>query len=131
MAYSVKLKNQEGTEINYSNVEQVSIPLASGNGDATFMARYDVGKYVSTNIDYDGGKHACNGVDYLCRIFITGTTARNVPDSITVRIGSTEATANVAYVYTKLTDTQAVVKIHGACITGAIEIEAVAVTPSA
>ena len=127
MAYTVKLKNQAGIEVNYSDIENVTIPLASGSGNATFMARYGVTKYASANITYDGGEYAANGVDYMCRIS-TGSTGKHVPDSIIVKIGGTEATANLAYVYTKLTNIESVVRINGSYITGEIEIEAYAKT---
>ena len=129
MAYTVKLKNQAGTEVKYSGIEQLSLPLASGNGTAPFMARYSVTKYASASITYDGGDYASNSVDYMCRIS-TGSTGKVVPASITVKIDGDVATANVEYVYTKLSNTDAIVKVNGSHITGTIEIEAVAATPS-
>jgi hypothetical protein len=130
MPYTVKLKNQAGIEVNYSDIENVTIPLASGSGNATFMARYGVTKYASSNLTYDGGEYTANGVDYMCRMS-TGSTGKYVPDSIKVKIGGTEAVAGLAYVYTKLTNLEAIVKVNGSYITGAIEIEAMAVTPKA
>ena len=126
MAYNVKLKNQTGTEVNYEAIEQVTIPLSSGMGNATFVARYDVTKVASAYITYYGGDTAGNGVDYTCCIS-TGGTGKNVPDSITLTIGGKDATANVAYVYTKVSNTEAVVKVNGSYITGAIGLTAVAV----
>ena len=128
MPYTVKLKNQSGEEVNYSSIEQVSIPLASGTGNAYFMARYAVSKTASANITYNGGDYAANSVDYVCRIS-TGSTGKHVPASVTVKIGG-NAAANNAYAYTKITDTEAVVKVIGSYITGDINITANAVTPS-
>ena len=122
MPYTVKLKNQSGEEVNYSSVEQVAVPLASGTGNAYFMARYAVVKAVSANITYYGGDYAANGVDYMCHIS-TGTTGKNVPASITVKIGGVAA-ANDAYVYTQISSTEAVVKVNGSYITGDINIAA-------
>jgi hypothetical protein len=122
MPYTVKLKNQSGEEVNYSSVEQVAVPLASGTGNAYFMARYAVTKAVSANITYYGGDYAANGVDYMCRIS-TGSTGKNVPESVTVKIGGA-AVANDAYVYTKISSTEAVVKVNGSYITGDINIAA-------
>ena len=129
MSYTVKLKNQTGTEVNYSAIEQVTIPLANGTGNATFVARYGVTKLIAAYITYDGGDYASNGVDYMCRIS-TGSTGKHVPNSIKVTIDNKDATASVAYVYTKLSDTEAVVKVNGSYITGAVGITAEAVTPS-
>ena len=128
MGYTVKLKNKVGTEVNYSEIEQVTVPLASGIGNATFVARYNVTRYTSANITYDGGDTATNSVDYMCRI-TTGATGNHVPDKITVKVGGKEATESVAYVYTKLSNTDAVVKVNGSYISGDIEIEAVAAIP--
>lgn len=127
MAYTVKLKNQAGIEVNYNNVENVTIPLASGSGNAVFTARYDVTKIASAYITYDGGDNASNGVDYMCRIS-TGSTGKYVPDDATVKIGGKAATRNVGYVYTKLSNTEAVVSVRGSYITGAVELLAEAVT---
>ena len=126
MSYTVKLKNQTGTEVNYSAIEQVAIPLANGTGNATFVAKYGVTKYASAYITYDGGDTAGNGVDYMCRIS-TGSTGKNVPDSVTLTIDGNNATANVGYVYTKVSNTEAIVKVNGSYITGAIGLTAVAV----
>lgn len=128
MAYTVKLKNQNGEEVNYNSIEQVSIPHASGTENVLFVATYDVTKIASLNITYDGGDKdanvkAANGVDYMCRIS-TGNTGKNVPDSITVNIGDSKATANEAYVYTKVSDTEAIVRVKGSYITGDITISA-------
>ena len=127
MARTVKLKNQAGLEVTYSNIEQVTIPLASGNGNATFVAEYHVSKVASTYITYIGGGYAANTVDYMCRIS-TGTTGKKVPDSVTLKIGESVATSGTHYTYTKLSDSEAVVSVLGAHITGDIVIEAVAVT---
>ena len=129
MPYTVKLKNQSGEEVNYSSVEQIAIPLVSGTGNAYFMARYSVNKSASANITYDGGDHAANGVDYMCRIS-TGSTGKHVPTSIEVKIDGKTATASTAYVYTKISNTEAVVKVNGSYITGTVYISAEAVTPS-
>lgn len=126
MAYTVKLKNQTGTEVIYSSVEQVALPLSSGAGNATFLASYAVSKTASAYITYDGGDMAAHDVDYMCRIS-TGSTGKTVPTSISVNIGGSVATAGTAYTYTKLSDTEAVVKVKGSYITGAITITAVAV----
>ncbi len=127
MPYTVKLKNQSGEEVNYSSVEQVAVPLASGTGNAYFTARYAVVNTVSANITYYGGDYAANGVDYMCRIS-TGSTGKNVPASITVKIGGAVA-ANDAYVYTKISSTEAVVLVNGSHITGDLNIAAEALTP--
>lgn len=129
MGYTVKLKNKVGTEVNYSSIEQVNLPLASGGGNATFMARYNVTKYASANISYVGGDSATNSTDYVC-LLSTASTGKHVPDGIKLKIGNSEVVEGVTYVYTKLSDTEAIVKINGSYITGDIEIEAVAVTPS-
>ena len=127
MAYTVKLKDQTGTEVAYSAIEQVSIPLASGSGNATFTARYEVMKAASANITYDGGDYASNGVDYICSIS-TGNTGKSVPDSITVRVNGQEIPTVEAYIYTKLSNSEAYVKIFGAYITGDITIAVAALT---
>ena len=125
MPYTVKLKDQTGTEVTYSAIEQVSIPLASGSGNATFTARYSVAKTASANITYDGGDYASNGVDCLCRIS-TGSTGKGVPSSITVKINNKEVKAGEAYVYTKVSTSEAFVKVLGSYITGDVVIQAVA-----
>lgn len=127
MAYTVKLKNQAGIDVNYSDVETVTIPLASGNGNAAFFARYGVTKNAAVSITYDGGDYAANGVDYLC-VISTGSTGKKVPNSIEVKIGGNIATENLAYTYSKLTDTIATVKVVGQYITGDIVLTAVAVS---
>lgn len=129
MGYSVKLKNKVGTEVNYGEIEQVTIPLASGKGNVTFAARYGVTRYTSANITYVGGDTATNSVDYMCLIS-TGSTGKHVPNSIVVKVGGNVVAVDSAYTYTKLSDTEAIVKVNGSNITGDIEIEAVAVTPS-
>lgn len=125
MAYTVKLKNQAGIDVNYSDVETVTIPLASGSGNAAFFARYGVTKNAAVSITYSGGDYAANNVDYLC-VISTGSTGKKVPGSITVKIGDKDATLNVAYTYSVLTDTIAVVKVVGQYITGDIVLTAVA-----
>ena len=130
MGYPVKLKNKVGTEVNYTAIEQVTIPLVSGNGNATFVARYNVTRYTSANITYIGGDSATNGTDYTCLISTDGT-GKHAPDSIRVKVGGNEITEGGAYEYHKLSDTEALVKINGSYITGDVEIEAVAVVPSA
>lgn len=125
MPYTIKLKNQTGTEVTYNSVEQVAIPLASGSGNATFMARYDVTKETSTNITYYGGSKAAHGIDYLCRIS-SGSSGKVVADSISVSIGGSVATVGKAYEYTKLSNSEAIVKINGTYITGAVSIKATA-----
>ena len=127
MAYSVKLKNQMGTEVIYNSIEKVTIPLSAGTGDATFVARYYVTKTDSPNITYIGGGAAANSVDYVCHISTEGT-GKKVPDTITVKIGGTVATIGTHYTYTKHSDTEATVFIVGSQITGYIVIEAVAVS---
>ena len=128
MPYTVKLKNQSGEEVNYSSIEQVAIPLASGTDNAYFMARYTVEKVVSANVTYDGGNNAANGVDYMCRIS-TGTSGKHLPSALTVKIGGTLASVGVAYDYTKISNTEATVKVKGEYITGDLYILAEAVTP--
>ncbi len=123
MAYSVKLKNQTGTEVPYGSIEQVAIPLSSGSGNVTFLAAYTVSKTAVANITYDGGDTAANSVDYMCRIS-TGSTGKTVPTSISVSIGGSVATAGTAYTYTKLSSTEAIVKVKGSYITGAVTISA-------
>ena len=127
MAYSVKLKNQMGTEVTYSSIEKVTIPLSAGTGDATFVAKYFVTKTPSPGITYIGGGSVANSVDYMCRIS-TGTTGKKVPTSITVKVGGTLLAGGTHYTYTRLSDTEASVGILGASITGDIVIEAVAVS---
>lgn len=126
MPYTVKLKDQTGTEITYSAIEQVSVPLASGSGNATFSARYNVVKVAASNITYDGGNYATHDTDYLCRIS-TGSTGKSVPSSISVKADGKELVSGEGYVYTKLSSSEAYVKIVGSYITGNIEIGAVAV----
>lgn len=125
MAYSVKLKNQSGTDVNYNAIEQVTIPLASGTGYAIFTARYGVSKTISRGISYVGGDTASNGVDYMCRITATG--GAKVPNDVTIKIGDVEVEEALVYSYTKLTDTEAIVKINGTYITGLVTITAEAV----
>lgn len=129
MPYTVKLKNQTGAEIPYSFIEQLAVPLASGAGNAVFVARYEVTKTLSTNITYEGGDFAAHGIDYMCRIS-TGSTGKNVPASILVTVGGNEINVGTGYTYTKLSDTEAFVKINGESITGNVTIVAVAVAPS-
>lgn len=130
MPYTVKLKNQAGIDVNYSDIEIATIPLASGSGNAAFVARYGVTKLAAANITYNGGDYAAHSVGYICLI-TTGATGKHVPDKVTIKIGDRVATENLAYTYAKLTDTHAVIKVVGDYITGNIEITAVAVTPSA
>ena len=125
MAYTVKLKNQSGTEVTYSAVEQVAIPLSTGNGNAYFMARYDVSKTSSSNITYEGGTVAAHGVDYICRISCSSSSYK-VPTSVSVTIGGTVATENVAYTYTRISNAKAFVRINGTYVTGDIVITAIA-----
>ena len=125
MAYTIKLKNQSGTEVTYNAVEQVAIPLSAGNGNAFFMARYGVSKTSSSNIAYEGGATAAHGVDYICRIS-RGSTSYKVPTNVSITIGGNVATANVAYTYTRISDAEAFVKINGTHITGDISITATA-----
>lgn len=127
MAYTVKLKNQAGIDVNYSDIETLTIPMASGSGNAVFMARYAVTKYAASNITYNGGDYAANGVDYLC-VITTGETGKLVPDKIKVTIGGNTAEANLAYSYSKMTGNYSVVRVNGAYVTGDIVVEAVAVT---
>jgi hypothetical protein len=129
MAYTVKLKNQAGIDVNYSDVETVTIPFASGSGNAVFSARYGVTKNAAARIAYNGGDHAANGVDYIC-VISTNVEGYKVPDStgITVKIGGKDATVNLAWTYSKLSDTIAVVKVVGQYITGDIALTAVAVS---
>lgn len=130
MAYTVKLKNQAGIDMKYSDVENVTIPLASGSENAIFTARYNVVKPIAAYITYDGGDYASNGVDYMCRIS-TGDTGKNVPNQVLVTIGGEMVSVGSVYTYTKLTATEAFVKVNGSHITGDIRIVAEAVTPSA
>ena len=131
MAYNVKLKNQLGTEVTYSSIETVAVPLASGTGSANFAAQYSVNKNDGTNIAYDGGTSAAYGVDYMCRIYIpSGVTGYKLPESITIKIDSATATAGVGYTYTKLSNTESYVKILGNKITGNITMVASAVKSS-
>ena len=124
MSYTVKLKDQTGTEVTYSAIEQVTIPLASGSGNATFTAQYNVSKVSVANVEYDGGGYAANGADYLCRIS-TGSSGKSLADSITVKVSGNELTKSEGYEYTKLSSSEAFVKIIGSYITGNIEIRAV------
>ena len=129
MPYTIKLKNQSGEEVNYSSIEQLAVPLASGTDNAFFMARYGVTKPVSVNVTYYGGDYAANGVDYMCRIS-TGSTGMYVPSTVTVKIGGEVASVGTGYDYVKISDTEAIVKVNGAYITGDIYLLAEAVTPS-
>ena len=124
MSYTVKLKDQTGTEVTYSAIEQVTIPLASGGGNAIFTAQYNVSKIAATNIEYDGGAYASHDVDYLCRIS-TGSSGKSLADSITVKVSGNELAKGEGYEYTKLSSSEAFVKIVGSYITGNIEIRAV------
>lgn len=128
MPYTVKLKNQSGEEVNYSEIEQLAIPLASGTDNAFFMARYNVTKANSPYINYDGGNYAANKVDYLCRV--SSGSGKHVPTNVTVKINGQTAANGNAYVYTRLTDTEAIIKLNGTHIIGDVYILAEAVTPS-
>lgn len=127
MSYSVKLKNQSGTEVAYTAIEQVTIPLASGTGYATFTARYGVTfshERGEGKLAYSGGEYASNGVDYMCRIYLPEGTAASVQGGIgegegTVLIGGVEPSPD-AYEYTQIASTEAVLKIKGEYITGDI-----------
>ena len=119
MAYNIKLKNQIGTEVNYASVEQVNIPLSSGTGEATFLAKYKVTKTAKANITYIGGDAAAYGVDYMCRI-----TGSAVADSVTVSVGGATAAQNTAYTYVKVSDTEAYVVVNGSFVTGDLVITA-------
>lgn len=127
MPYTVKLKNQAGVDVNYSDIETVTIPLASGSGNAAFMARYGVTKLAAASITYNGGDYAANGVDYIC-VITTGNTGKLVPNAIKVTIGGKTAQVDLAYTYLKLTNTISAVRVEGSYITGDIVIEATAVT---
>lgn len=127
MPYTVKLKNQIGTEVIYNSIERVTIPLSNGTGDATFVAKYYVTKVESPNITYIGGGSAANSIDYTCRIS-TGSTGKKVPDDIIVKVENTQLVKERQYSYTKHSDTEATLFIPGAYITGYLKIEAVAVS---
>ena len=129
MAYTVKLKNQAGIDVNYSDIETVTIPLASGSGNAAFFARYSVTKSYSTGITYNGGDYASNGVDYLC-VITTTVDGYKVPEStgISVKINGNDAEVNLAWQYYKLSDKVAAIKIVGQYITGDIVLSAEAAT---
>ena len=126
MAYSVKLKNQMGTEVTYSSIEKVTIPLSAGTGDATFVAKYYVTKVESPNITYTGGGSTANSIDYTCRIS-TGATGKKVPDDVSVKVDNTQLVKDRQYTYTKHSDTEATLFVPGTYITGYLKIEAVAV----
>ena len=117
MSYSVKLKDQTGSEITYNSVEQVALPKSSGNGNAHFVAQYTVTKSVARVSYIAGGNMAANSVDYMCHL--TG----NVPEAVTVTIGGNVMTAD-DYTYNKVGDTNAIVHIIGSSITGDIVITA-------
>ena len=89
MSYSIKLKNQTGDEVIYNDVDQVALPLASGNGNAYYAAKYKVTlNAYKANGESIGNHHysenAAHGVDYSCLVFKDG----NYIDSITVTVGS-------------------------------------------
>ena len=119
MSYTVKLKDQTGSEVTYNSIEQVAIPKASGNGNAHFVAQYSVTKTVLSGITYVGGDSAAHGVDYMCYI-----TATAVPDAITVTIAGNALAVGSDYAYTKLNDGTAIINIYGSKITGDITITA-------
>ena len=118
MAYTVKLKNQTGSEVIYSAIETLAVPMSSGVGDAYFIARYNVEHTASASVEYDGGKYAAHGVDYVCRI---SASIGTIPTSITVTIGGTAKTCDVDYTYSQA---EGLVIIKGSCITGDIVITA-------
>ena len=127
MAYSVKLKNQSGTDVTYGAIEQVTIPLSTGTGNALFTARYNVTKNdgsLEKMISYSGGDYASNGVDYMCRISIPEDAPASVQGGIgegegTVLIGGVEPSPD-AYEYKQITNSEAILKIKGEYITGDI-----------
>jgi hypothetical protein len=90
------------------------------------LAAYSVSKTTAANITYDGGDTAAHSVDYMCRIS-TGSTGKSVPTNISIAIGGSVVTAGTAYTYTKLSSTEAIVKVKGSYITGDITIIATAV----
>ena len=96
MAYTVKLKNQAGIDVNYSDIETVTIPLASGSGNAAFFARYSVTKSYSTGITYNGGDYASNGVDYLC-VITTTVDGYKVPESTGISVNSCSNYAEIIH----------------------------------
>lgn len=121
MPYSVKLKDQTGTEIIYNSVERVALPQASGSNNAEFMAKYSVTKSPNDGITYHGGDSAAHGVDYLCYIESTSTLS----STATVVIDSVQATAGTDYLYKVSADSKsAFIQIYGANITGKITITA-------
>ena len=127
MAYSVKLKNQSGTDVTYGAIEQVTIPLSTGTGNALFTARYKVTMNYERGegkLAYSGGEYASNGVDYMCRIYLPDNAAASVQGGIgegegTVLIGGVEPSPE-AYEYTQIASKEAVLKIKGEYITGDI-----------
>lgn len=119
MPYTVKLKNQIGSEVNYGSIERIAVPLASGTGNAYFMARYDVKHVAVSNITYSGGEYAAHAVDYACRITSTGA----LPNAVTVTIGGETQQKDVGYTYSK-EPTCGHIVIKGAYITGNIVITA-------
>jgi hypothetical protein len=122
MPYTVKLKNQIGTEVFYQSIEQVSIPLSSGAGNATFLAKYTA-SMTGKNSTFTGGATAAYGVDYICHIN-TLPASKYVPTSVTVKIAGNTAIAGTDYEYTKNGSVYGLIKIFGASITGNIEITA-------
>ena len=119
MPYSVKLKDQTGTEIIYTSVEQVSLPQVSGTTPAEFMAKYSVTKSPVDGITYKGGDTTAHGVDYLCYITSTGSLAT----SVTVYIADVKVNVGDGYTYT-VNGNSALLYINGNKITGNILINA-------
>ena len=119
---NIKIKNQSAAEIAYAGIGILTVPLSSGAGNATFLARYEVHKNASTYINIDGCDYAARLIDYMCHI--SANNGKKVPDSVMVTIDGTSTTD---YTYTKISDTSAILKIHGEKVKGDITITASAV----
>lgn len=122
MPYSVKLKDQTGTEIIYNSVEQVSLPQASGTANAEFMAKYKAKAEGNTGEIYYGGDTAAHGVDYVCCLSHPSTPI----DLKSLKIGGVEAEKD-AYktdYFSGVGDSGCVImlKIYGEYITGDIDL---------
>ena len=116
MPYSVKLKDQTGTENVYNSVEQVSLPQSSGTTNAEFMAKYNVNASGNLGETYYGGNTAAHGVDYVCCIYSPDAPL----DVKSVKIGGYEVESD-AYNFESFGEV-VTLQIYGNKITGDIDI---------
>jgi hypothetical protein len=125
MSYSIKLKNQTGTETPYNEIEEIVVPLTSGSGNATFAARYNVLLPNVNGVSCVGGETACYGCDYTAAVSIDETAV--LPEAVTVAIVGKALVQGEDYEYERISNSHAIVRVYGKSITGVVSLT---VTPS-